>query len=106
MPDLLGGASSEERARLSWLFPLLAWGSQIVFTITLRHASGFAMGIFWTLVAVIQFVLLVAGLSLGIRVLSQGRSAVSRGAWIGAWLGVVLSGGTFLLIGALMFGSR
>lgn len=90
------------QARWSWLCPVIAWTSQIVLAIALRSVHGFAMGFFWTAVAVVQVILIGQGINLGVKVLRLGQSAVSSGNRRAALFGIVLSGGTVLLIGIMI----
>jgi hypothetical protein len=87
-------------ARFSWLCPLLAWGSQVVSALTLRGVPD--LGVFWLLLCIIQIGLLGAGLYLGITVLVSGRANLSSNGRGSAILGVVLSGGTILLVLGLL----
>ena len=86
------------KARASWLCPVAAWASQIVLHLTLRGVPG--LGPLWTLAMVVQFALIVGGLYLGAKVLSRGRqwATLAPGTRAAAIAGVLLSGGTILLI--------
>jgi hypothetical protein len=83
-------------AKASWLCPLIAWGSQIVLALTLRGVPG--LGLLWLIAMLAQGVLIVLGLYFGAKVLALGRSSVPPATWGAALMGVVLSGGTILLI--------
>ena len=93
------GSSVASCARASWLCPVIAWASQILFVLTLSGVPG--LGGFWLLMMVVQFVLIIAGLYLGAKVLALGSLSVAPSSWWAALLGVVLSGGTILLIAGL-----
>ena len=83
-------------ARRSWVCPLIAWGSQIVLHLTLRGVRGTAP--LWLLAMVAQFALIIAGLYFGAKVLAAGRAFVPPASWKEAIAGILLSGGTILLI--------
>jgi hypothetical protein len=83
------------KARLSWLFPVIAWGSQFVFALTLRGVRGLAL--FWLTVMLAQGALIILGLYFGAKVLAAG-SSVAPPTRRAAMTGLVLSVGTILLI--------
>jgi hypothetical protein len=89
------------KATTSWVCPVVAWASQVVF-LALRGIPGLAL--VYLLIAVLQLVLIVAGLYLGVRVVSLGRSIPASSWWSGV-AGIVLSGGTILIIAAFALSS-
>lgn len=91
------------QAQASWLCPVAAWASQIILTFAWYGITG--LGLFWAVAAVVQFILIIAGLYLGLKVVSLGRSTMKPGVWLSAIMGVVLSAGTILLIVVLGFSS-
>ena len=59
-------------------------------------------GALWLTAMLTQSVLIIAGLCIGVTVLLRGRSSVPPSNWRAAVAGVLLSGGTILLIGGLL----
>jgi hypothetical protein len=90
------------KATTSWVCPVVAWASQVVF-LALRGIPGLAL--VYLLIAVLQLVLIVAGLYLGVRVVSLGRSSIPASSWWSGVAGIVLSGGTILIIVAVALSS-
>ena len=84
------------RALASWACPLVAWASQIALTIAMSGVRGAAP--IWFFALVFQFVMIITGLYTGAKVLSLGKRAVAKSVWWQAVAGLVLSGGTILLI--------
>jgi hypothetical protein len=92
-------SSIASRARASWLCPIIAWASQILFAMALRGVAG--LSVLWLLAAIAQLVLIVAGLYFGVKVLAMGRAVVDSEIRLQAIVGTVLSGATILLIAGL-----
>jgi hypothetical protein len=95
-------AESEKYTRYAqrgWLYPVIGWVSQIILTLSLRGISGLAA--LWLLAAVVQFVLIVAGFYFGLKASMAGRAYLSPGQRGAAMVGVILSGGTIILITVL-----
>jgi len=79
---------------------MIAWGSQVVLVFGSRYSDPGAL--FWAVAAVVQFVLIAVGLIFGIRVVALGRAAVPKSAGRSAIAGIVLSGGTILLVAVMI----
>jgi hypothetical protein len=85
------------RAWLALACPLLAWLSQVVVALFVRRRPAE----FYLLAAVSQGLLLLAGLFFGIRALvTRGPGGAS--VVVPAVIGLLISAGTLLLIGALI----
>ena len=81
-------------ARLALVLPVLAWLSQLIVVLYIRGAPA----AFYLMAAVVQGLLIVAGILLGMwALLRRGRGGLA--VVLPAALGLVLSGGTLLLIG-------
>ena len=81
-------------ARLAVALPLLAWLSQIIVALYVHGAPAE----FYLMAAAIQGFLILGGIVLGIwAIVCRGRGG--RAVVIPATIGLVLSGGTLLLIG-------
>src|SRR5690349_12946215 len=57
------------KAKASWLCPVLAWGSQMIFGLTLRSVNIPGMALFWLAAMLTQAALIIVGLYLGAKVL-------------------------------------
>jgi hypothetical protein len=80
----------------SWQFPLMVWASQLIFAVSMMVIPQLApVGL---LLMLGQFVLIVYGLSFGLKALSKGRTSLSLSQRRSAIFGVALSSGTILLI--------
>jgi hypothetical protein len=101
-------AESRKYARYplySWLFPLIAWTSQLVFALSVAVLPDVAVALGFA-ITIAQFVLIVYGLYFGMKALTAARTTISSGQRTAAIVGVVLSSGTILLIvGAAVYRS-
>jgi hypothetical protein len=91
------------RAKASYICPLIAWCSQFVINAAVVSGGRFrGAWIAFLLAALGQFILIAAGLVLGIMVLTKEKTTVSPASRKAALIGILFSGGTLALI-ALLF---
>jgi hypothetical protein len=76
----------------SVLLPIVAWVSQPVIAREIRVPEVLLIA------ALIQFALFIGGLYCGTRIVSRGRNALPAFEWWLALVGIVISGGSVLLI--------
>ena len=94
------------RAQASWLYPLIAWGSQLVLVPALSGVRGGAMiALVWLLAAALQLILFIIAIASGVRVVAMGRAAAGSSNWSAACVGLCLSLGTVVLIIGLIIKS-
>ena len=94
-------ATIASRARASWVCPLIAWVSQFI----LASVPPRGLALLFLAAAIVQFVLIAAGIYLGAKTVSLGKSIDPSSRRQGI-IGLVLSCGTILLIvAAIVFAS-